>query len=78
VAGIGAYVFRINFWLACVMVALALILNGILAEWGDRRRDKGDLQLRGALSLYVGNFRLLALEAGQITLRFDAPLARLK
>jgi hypothetical protein len=40
VAVLGAfayYAFGINFWAAAIIAGLALIANGLLAEWEDRR-----------------------------------------
>ena len=35
----GNYLFNINFWVASLIAGMALIVNGLLAEWEDRRRD---------------------------------------
>ena len=42
VAGaVGSYLFNVNFWVASLIAGLALIVNGLIAEWEDRRRDGG-------------------------------------
>ena len=40
---LGNYVFKVNFWVAAFIAALAMIANGVIAEWEDRRRDRGDI-----------------------------------
>lgn len=37
----GHYIFGINFWIASLIAGLALIANGLIADWEDRRRDRG-------------------------------------
>jgi hypothetical protein len=42
VAGaVGSYLFNVNFWVASLIAGFALIANGLIAEWEDRRRDGG-------------------------------------
>ncbi|WP_426176381.1 hypothetical protein [Massilia sp. TWR1-2-2] len=42
VAGaVGSYRFNVNFWVASLIAGFALIANGLIAEWEDRRRDGG-------------------------------------
>jgi len=33
----GSFFFHVNFWVASVIAGLALIANGLLAEWEDHR-----------------------------------------
>lgn len=40
---VGNYLFNVNFWVASLIAGLALIANGLIAEWEDRRRDSGDI-----------------------------------
>ena len=35
----GNYLFNVNFWVASLVAGVALIVNGLIAEWEDRRRD---------------------------------------
>jgi hypothetical protein len=35
----GNYLFNVNFWVASLIAGMALIVNGLIAEWEDRRRD---------------------------------------
>ncbi len=37
---VGNYLFKVDFWLASLIAGLALIVNGLIAEWEDRRRDR--------------------------------------
>ncbi len=37
---VGNYLFKVNFWVASLIAGLALIANGLIAEWEDRRRDR--------------------------------------
>lgn len=39
---LGHYFFRVNFWVASLIAGLALLANGLLADWEDRRRDESD------------------------------------
>lgn len=39
---LGNYFFNVNFWVASLIAGLALIANGLIAEWEDRRRDAID------------------------------------
>ncbi|WP_220813700.1 hypothetical protein [Pseudomonas paralcaligenes] len=36
----GSYIFKIDFWIAFLIAGLALIANGLIADWEDRRRDR--------------------------------------
>lgn len=36
---ISAYFFQMNFWLSTAIVGLALIANGLIADWEDRRQE---------------------------------------
>jgi len=36
----GSYLFNINFWTASLIAGLALIVNGLIAEWEDHLRDR--------------------------------------
>ncbi|WP_247263451.1 MULTISPECIES: hypothetical protein [Pseudomonas] len=36
----GNYLFEVNFWVASLIAGLALMVNGLIAEWEDRRRDR--------------------------------------
>lgn len=38
---LGTYLFNINFWTSSLVAGLALILNGMIAEWEDRRDGPG-------------------------------------
>lgn len=38
---LGNYLFNVNFWVASLIAGAALIVNGLIAEWEDRRRDGG-------------------------------------
>ena len=40
---LGNYLFKVNFWVASLIAGVALIANGLIAEWEDRRRDKRDI-----------------------------------
>jgi len=33
--------FKVDFWIASLIAGLALIANGLIADWEDRRRDRG-------------------------------------
>lgn len=35
----GSYFFGIDFWVATVLAAASLTLNGFIAEWEDRRQE---------------------------------------
>jgi hypothetical protein len=37
---VGSYFFNLSFWWASLIAGIALIVNGLIAEWEDRRRDK--------------------------------------
>ena len=37
---VGNYLFNVDFWIASLIAGLALIANGLVAEWEDRRRDR--------------------------------------
>ena len=37
---LGSRLFQIDFWLASLIAGLALLANGLLADWEDRRRDR--------------------------------------
>lgn len=37
---VGSYLFKVDFWIASLIAGLALIVNGLIAEWEDRRRDR--------------------------------------
>jgi len=37
---VGNCLFKVNFWVASLIAGLALIANGLIAEWEDRRRDR--------------------------------------
>lgn len=37
---VGHYFFKVNFWIASLIAGLALIVNGLIAEWEDRRGDR--------------------------------------
>ncbi|MBN8794179.1 hypothetical protein [Thermomonas alba] len=37
----GHYIFKVDFWIASLIAGLALIANGLIADWEDRRRDRG-------------------------------------
>ena len=39
---LGNYLFKVDFWIASLIAGLALIANGLIAEWEDRRRDAHD------------------------------------
>ena len=39
---LGNYLFKVNFWVAALIAGLALIANGLVAEWEDRRSDSRD------------------------------------
>jgi hypothetical protein len=39
---LGNYFFEVDFWIASLIAGLALIANGLIAEWEDRRRDRRD------------------------------------
>jgi hypothetical protein len=34
----GSYFFKLNFWWSSLIVGMALIVNGLIAEWEDRDR----------------------------------------
>lgn len=36
----GSYFFNMNFWVTSLIAGLSLIVNGLIAEWEDRRRDR--------------------------------------
>jgi hypothetical protein len=36
----GSYFFSLNFWAASLVAGVALIVNGLIAEWEDRRSDR--------------------------------------
>lgn len=36
---VGNYLFNVNFWVASLIAGIALIVNGLIAEWEDRRSD---------------------------------------
>jgi hypothetical protein len=38
---VGNYLFHVGFWIASLIAGIALIANGLIAEWEDRRRDRG-------------------------------------
>ena len=40
VALVGQYFFKVNFWIASLIAGLALIANGLIADWEDRRHDR--------------------------------------
>jgi hypothetical protein len=37
---VAKYIFGFNFWIALGLSAGSLILNSLIAEWEDRRRDR--------------------------------------
>jgi hypothetical protein len=37
---VGHHLFKVNFWVASMIAGLALIANGLIADWEDRRRDR--------------------------------------
>jgi hypothetical protein len=37
----GSYFFSLDFWLGSLIAGGALIVNGVVAEWEDYRRDRG-------------------------------------
>jgi hypothetical protein len=37
---LGNYLFNVDFWTASLIAGLALVANGLIAEWEDRRRDR--------------------------------------
>lgn len=38
VAGaVGSHFFNLDFWLSSLIAGIALIINGLIAEWEDRR-----------------------------------------
>lgn len=37
---VGSYVFELDLWIASLIAGFALIVNGLIAEWEDRRRDR--------------------------------------
>jgi hypothetical protein len=39
---VGDYLFKVNFWLASLIAGLALLANGLIAEWEDRRHNSRD------------------------------------
>ncbi|MDG9930684.1 MULTISPECIES: hypothetical protein [unclassified Pseudomonas] len=36
---LGSHLFQIDFWIASLIAGLALLANGLLADWEDRRND---------------------------------------
>ena len=36
VGAIGSYFFNLNYWLSSLIAGIALIINGLIAEWEDR------------------------------------------
>jgi hypothetical protein len=39
----ASYFFKIGFWIAALIAGGALIANGLIAEWEDRRRNGKEL-----------------------------------
>lgn len=39
---LGNYLFKVDLWVASLIAGLALIANGLIAEWEDRQRDNRD------------------------------------
>jgi hypothetical protein len=37
---VGSYFFKLNFWFSSLIAGMALVVNGLIAEWEDR--DKKD------------------------------------
>ena len=33
---VGSYFFKLSFWLSSLIAGMALIVNGLIAEWEDR------------------------------------------
>lgn len=33
---VGSYFFELSFWLSSLIAGMALIINGLIAEWEDR------------------------------------------
>jgi len=39
IAGVvGSQIFNVAFWLAAVIAGAALVVNGLIAEWEDRKK----------------------------------------
>lgn len=39
---LGSYLFNIKFWIASLIAGLALVVNGLIADWEDFRRHNRD------------------------------------
>lgn len=37
---VGSYLFKVDFWFASLIAGIVFIVNGLIAEWEDRRRDR--------------------------------------
>jgi hypothetical protein len=37
---VGSYLFNVSFWIASLIAGLALIANGLIADWEDHRPDR--------------------------------------
>jgi uncharacterized protein YqfA (UPF0365 family) len=36
---VGSHFFNVEFWLSSLIAGVALIINGLIAEWEDRDRE---------------------------------------
>jgi len=38
VGAAGSYFFKLNFWWSSLIAGIALVVNGLIAEWEDREK----------------------------------------
>ena len=42
---VGRYFFHLDFWLSSLIAGLTLVVNGLIAEWEDRKKGAGGQDL---------------------------------